>query len=235
MRVLIEGNIGAGKSSFINYLNSQFQGDVLANAKFIPEPIEKWQNVDGHNLLNLMYENPIKYGIAFQMYTMLTSFKTHMETAGLDLAFIERSWLSGKHCFLPAMVAQGSIDEPTSAVFNEWYTTLSDHLKFTPDVIIYIKTSPHVIFERVKKRNRKEEEKIDISYLILLDALHEKWLYEMIWGGNYIPADESLVFGNAIANKTLLITVDGDLNREKIKTEYEKCVQQVKSLFKKKC
>lgn len=235
MRVFIEGNIGAGKSSLINHLQSQFRGDILVNAKFIPEPIEEWQNVNGYNLFNLMYEDPNKYAVAFQMCTMLTSFKTITETAELDLAFIERSWLSGKHCFLPAMVTRGSIDEPTSAVFNEWYTTLTDHQKFKPDIIIYIKTSPHVIFERIKQRNRQEEEKIDISYLILLDTLHDKWMYEMVQAGNYIRIDENPVLYNAITNKTLLITVDGDLNHEQIKTEYEKCVRQVNSLIKKKC
>ena len=45
--VLIEGNIGSGKTTFLNHFQ-QYEDDIC----LITEPVEKWRNVgDGNNLL----------------------------------------------------------------------------------------------------------------------------------------------------------------------------------------
>lgn len=44
--VLIEGNIGSGKTTFLNHFQ-QFQDRIC----LITEPVEKWRNVRGVNLL----------------------------------------------------------------------------------------------------------------------------------------------------------------------------------------
>lgn len=57
--ISVEGNIGVGKSTFLNYFNNNVNNIV------IPEPIEKWKNVGGcFNLLEsivhlIMYLNYI--------------------------------------------------------------------------------------------------------------------------------------------------------------------------------
>lgn len=43
--VFIEGNIGAGKTTFLNHFRKY--DDVCLNT----EPVEKWRNVNGFNLL----------------------------------------------------------------------------------------------------------------------------------------------------------------------------------------
>lgn len=43
--VLIEGNIGSGKTTFLNHFQ-QFQDKIC----LITEPVEKWRNVSGVNL-----------------------------------------------------------------------------------------------------------------------------------------------------------------------------------------
>lgn len=43
--VFIEGNIGAGKTTFLNHFKKY--NDVC----LYTEPVEKWRNVDGYNLL----------------------------------------------------------------------------------------------------------------------------------------------------------------------------------------
>lgn len=45
--VLIEGNIGSGKTTFLNHFK-RFEGVCLQS-----EPVEKWRNVSGVNLLVL--------------------------------------------------------------------------------------------------------------------------------------------------------------------------------------
>ena len=51
--VVVEGNIGCGKTTFLDYF-SKFSDRV----EVLTEPVDRWRNVNGHNLLQLMYENP---------------------------------------------------------------------------------------------------------------------------------------------------------------------------------
>ena len=56
--VQIEGNIGIGKSTFINYLKKKrFKDFKKLNVKFIDESVSDWMNIDGCNLLDLYYRN----------------------------------------------------------------------------------------------------------------------------------------------------------------------------------
>ncbi len=45
LTVAVEGNIGSGKSTFLNYCSNR--PDIIVH----PEPIEKWRSVQGENLL----------------------------------------------------------------------------------------------------------------------------------------------------------------------------------------
>jgi septin family protein len=42
--VFVEGNIGSGKTTFLNYFAN-------ADVHLLSEPVEMWRNVEGHNLL----------------------------------------------------------------------------------------------------------------------------------------------------------------------------------------
>ena len=52
-RVVVEGNIGSGKSTFLEHFK-KFSDCV----DIIDEPVEEWRNIKGHNLLQMMYEDP---------------------------------------------------------------------------------------------------------------------------------------------------------------------------------
>ena len=60
----IEGNIGAGKSTFLNILDKGLNGDF----EFYPEPVSAWRNIaNGRvNLFEMMYNDPIRWGFSFQ-------------------------------------------------------------------------------------------------------------------------------------------------------------------------
>ena len=58
--VLVEGNIGCGKTTFLLQFAQFEHVDVLT------EPVDRWRNVNGHNLLQLMYDDPQRLGMLFQ-------------------------------------------------------------------------------------------------------------------------------------------------------------------------
>lgn len=166
--VFIEGNIGAGKSTLIN---------LLSESNFITtfqEPVGKWQNLNGSNLLNMMYDDPEKYSFAFQSYVMLTMMQQH--TAKVEenkIKVMERSIFTSKNCFVQAMIENNVIESPFSDILKNWYDFCQNHFKIEPNLIIYLKTDPVKLLRRIKARGREEEQTINISYLQHLHQLHE--------------------------------------------------------------
>lgn len=231
MRVFVEGNIGAGKSTFLKYLKEHSNG-----AEIIPEPIEKWEDFCGFNLLKEMYEEPAIYGTPFQMYAMLTMFEAMTNKENAKLVFFERSFLSMKHIFIPTMHTYGNMPLESVCVFIAWIDFITKNRRFEPDVIVYIKTSAQVLSQRIKNRGRQGEQEIDFDRLLILQNRYDEWINKMIERGD---ADESkLVHSNEWIIKSLfqyikpsIIIINGDLDEDEIKCEYEKCVMQLKRFW----
>ena len=68
----IEGNIGCGKSTFLELLRERFP-----EAKWIEEPVAEWQNVGGKNInmLEKYYQEPKRWGFTFQIFAIYTRIK----------------------------------------------------------------------------------------------------------------------------------------------------------------
>ncbi|MEI6805144.1 MAG: deoxynucleoside kinase [Myxococcaceae bacterium] len=174
LMLFLEGNIGAGKSSFLQIL-----ADHL-NCKVIFEPHHRWQaSDDSENILDLFYKNPKRWAYTFETYTLLTRLCDHqVHTSKHDHQFVisERSPYSGRYCFAANTHAQGHLTD------LEWelYQSLCDHLfaqhVAKPTGMIYLKTSPEICYKRLNIRNRKEESTLPLEYLEQLHAKHETWL-----------------------------------------------------------
>lgn len=74
----VEGNIGAGKSTFLNIMADQAL-ELQDIIEVVPEPVEEWQSVAGAeggegpvNLLDRFYKDPQRYAYTFQHYVLLT-------------------------------------------------------------------------------------------------------------------------------------------------------------------
>ena len=61
--VVVEGNIGSGKSTFLQHFERW-----SSQVELLPEPVESWRNLNGHNLLQQMYEQPERHSLTFQTY-----------------------------------------------------------------------------------------------------------------------------------------------------------------------
>lgn len=172
--LFLEGNIGAGKSSFLQIL-----ADHL-DCKVIFEPHHRWQaSDDSENILDLFYKNPKRWAYTFETYTLLTRLcdhQMHMSQHFDPFVISERSPYSGRHCFAANTYDQGYMSQ------LEWalYESLCDHLfaqhVALPSGIIYLRTDPKVCLERLNTRNRKEESTLPLAYLEQLHAKHESWL-----------------------------------------------------------
>lgn len=110
--ILVEGNIGSGKSSFLDIMSSWPGVEVFT------EPVDLWRNVSGVNLFEKMNKSPERWMATFQLYSTLTRFilisfqfsikKSFNRTQQMMMAqksksptvMIERSLFSERFCFV---------------------------------------------------------------------------------------------------------------------------------------
>ena len=77
----IEGNIGTGKTSFLNQLiKSNYFQSVFPDKKitYLLEPVDEWLNFkdnDGQNALNCFYKDTEKFSFSFQWLVFMTRMK----------------------------------------------------------------------------------------------------------------------------------------------------------------
>lgn len=176
--VSIEGNIGSGKSTIINFLKS-IQGDKIL---FVDEPVNEWKNifVDGKNALDHFYSDISKNSFWFQILAYITRLKLLLETIENNpgkIIICERSIYTDKHVFAQMLYEKGFFSEIEWKTYLYWFDTFKNKTKL--DYVLYVNTNPEECMNRINKRNREEEiGKIDIDYLKLCHEKHVDWLKE---------------------------------------------------------
>lgn len=172
--LIVEGNIGVGKSSFLKLLADRLDCCVVF------EPHEKWQQIgEAGNLLEKFYEDTPRWAYTFQSYAFLSRVLEQEEcvaTSSHDVIVFERSVFSDLHCFAKNCFELGTMTDLEWNLYQEWFSWLVGHHVIIPTGFIYLRGRPEVCFDRLKVRNRKEEAGVPLSYLELLHEKHEEWL-----------------------------------------------------------
>lgn len=168
--IVVEGNIGSGKSTFLKYLSG------VPDVAVYFEPVDKWRNLNGINLLQLFYEDPGRHSLTFQSYAQLTMAEVHAARTDKPIKIMERSIWSSRHVFAELMLASGSLAASEFEVLNAWFEFLrrSPYLDFGVDLVIYLRTSPDVAYQRMVARGRVEESAVSVRHVQDVHDLYEK-------------------------------------------------------------
>lgn len=173
---IVEGNIGAGKSTFLRLIKDQLQVEVIY------EPHKKWQNVVGaENLLHNFYNDMPRWAYTFQSYAFVTRIKEQEEATNknpLAVQILERSVFSDRYCFARNCYESGNMSALEWKLYQEWFSWLVGSYVAKPTGFIYLQTDPNVCYERLVKRNRHEEVGVTKEYLNQLHEKHESWLID---------------------------------------------------------
>ena len=175
--LVLEGNIGAGKSTFLDVLRRNLDIDVIF------EPTNKWQNIGASgNLLDLFYSDTPRWAYTFQSYAFISRVQTqqeHEERSTSDkVHVIERSVYCDRYCFAKNCFESGLMSELEWQIYKEWFGWLVEKYTTRPSGFVYLKASPEICYQRLTKRNRSEETEIPLAYLQALHQRHEDWLVE---------------------------------------------------------
>jgi deoxyadenosine/deoxycytidine kinase len=170
---IVEGNIGAGKSTFLRLLTQYLDVHI------VPEPHEKWQNVGGHNLLENFYVDTKRWAYSFQTYAFVTRV-IEQEKSALQhpsrVHVIERSVFSDRYCFAKNAYETGCMSAIEWHMYQDWFEWLVSQYLPKPSGIIYLKADPTICMTRLLKRNRSEEAGVPQEYLQQLHDKHEAWI-----------------------------------------------------------
>lgn len=171
--LIVEGNIGAGKSTFLSMIGSAF------NAQLVYEPVNTWQNVEGENLLERFYAETQRWAYAFQTYAFVTRVSAQEQHARFNeqsFQILERSVYSDRYCFAKNCYELGFMEDIEWKLYQDWFAWLVEQYTPTPQAFIYLRTEPEICYERLLKRNRSEETGVSLDYLQRLHQKHEDWL-----------------------------------------------------------
>lgn len=140
MKIVIDGNIGSGKTTQLNLLEAK-------NYKVHREPIEEWP-------LDLFYSDPSRWGLTFQLIIL--------ETLQPHDGIHERCPMSSKEVFW-----KGLKKTPEEARVYEW---AYQHHGWSPDLYIFLDKPTELCMQHITNRKQEGDSGVDKTLLDQLDA-----------------------------------------------------------------
>lgn len=132
---------------------------------------------------------------------------------------MERSIYSTRFCFGEALLLDGKIEKAAYDVFIKWFEYAEKCVRNQIDLIVYVRATPEVVYERIQKRNRAEEKSVPFEYICRLHDLHEQWLAQSANNNNNKNYESILpVTSSGIP----IFILDANLPSPSILREYER-------------
>lgn len=157
--ITIDGNIGCGKTSVLNYLHKYNKLSIDL------EPIESWQQY-----LDKIYSKEKKEIFKFQIRVWLDRCWIQ-EKQDKSLILMERSPYFIKNTFIKNYYNTNQISENEFIILNNLHSK-TDNI-WSCGAYIYLRSNPTNCLSRISKRNRQSENQIELEYISSLHDLHE--------------------------------------------------------------
>ena len=176
--ISLEGNIGAGKSTFIEHLETVFKKE--SGWIFLKEPVHIWETIideNGKSVLANFYEDPKKYAFAFQVMAFTTRYqelkRILKENPNCKGIICERSLEADKHIFAKMLYRDGLMNHLMYTIYDKYFQEYEGNFRL--DGLIYIDASPEICHKRIKNRSRNGESNISLEYLETCHDFHVEW------------------------------------------------------------
>jgi deoxyadenosine/deoxycytidine kinase len=166
----IVGNISTGKSTMCKKLI-----ELLPDAGIFIEDLEGQEH-----LIEAYYGDKRKWTPTMQ-FLMLDRKRMNMSDAmksDKDLNIIERTMEDNAMIFAKKQYLDGFTSEKAWKQYLKHYEDLSKTVR-KPDVYLYLKADPELLFKRKTERDRRGEEHITLEYLKEINDLYDKWIDEV--------------------------------------------------------
>jgi len=172
--IVIDANIGAGKTTLIKNLKDSLKSndDIVYN--FFEENVSSWME---EGWLQKYYSDIPRYAASFQTKVLLSHIQQKKEITEINknqshktiVNICERSAITTVNIFSNMLINDGSMDKLELGIHRQ----LLEMFEYgKPDLLIYLDVKPDMAYERLKKRSRTGECSISLEYLIKLNDMY---------------------------------------------------------------
>jgi deoxyadenosine/deoxycytidine kinase len=165
--IAVAGNMGAGKSSLVDWLRHQFD--------MVPffEPNEE------NPYLADFYGDMPRWALQSQTFFLVRRFQIHRaisRSAATDPRPIvqDRTIYEDAEIFAAHLHEAGHLGDRDWGMYQDLYLTLREEIR-PPDLMIYLRCPLKTLVQRIRKRGRSFERQIPKTYLASLERLYEAW------------------------------------------------------------
>jgi len=161
--IVVEGPIGAGKTSLARRLSEHFGKELLL------------EDPDANPFLPRFYEDPRRHALATQLYFL---FQRVQQVGGLkQIDLFNRGTVADFILDKDPLFASLTLTDDELQLYQQIYSRLMPQAP-TPDLVIYLQASSETLVERVHKRGVAYERGISEDYLVRLADAYSRFFYQ---------------------------------------------------------
>jgi deoxyadenosine/deoxycytidine kinase len=161
--IAIAGNMGAGKSTLVDFLQSQYSLDAY------------YEPNDENPYLTDFYQDMKRWSFQSQVFFLSKKFSIHQNLTASSAAVIQdRTIYEDAEIFAENLYRQRKMSKRDYLVYRELYSSIIKELR-PPDLMIYLTCSVKTLRKRIRLRGRPEEQQLPRSYLLRLQSLYDEW------------------------------------------------------------
>lgn len=162
--VAVAGNIGAGKSSIVEFLTDKYGIEPFF------EPNEQ------NPYLEDFYGDMKRWSFQSQIYFLAAKFKLHQQLDAHSSSVVQdRTIWEDAEIFAESLYRQKIMDARDYETYRALYESIQDRIR-PPDLMIYLRCPVRTVKKRIAMRGREMEQAIPTKYLSGLNKLYESWI-----------------------------------------------------------
>ncbi len=192
--VTIEGNIGAGKTTFAHLLSKHYNARLVLE-EFADNPF-----------LPKFYEKPDQYAFPLELFFMAERYKQLKEllqTKDMFQQITVSDYLFTK-CLLFAKV---NLAEEEYRLYQKLFEIINPQI-LQPEIFIYLPTPVERLQHNIKKRNREYEQSIPDEYLLNLQETYTQYIKQHNIKTLFVDASNADFLGNDTHIQTIIDALD---------------------------
>ncbi len=161
--IAVAGNIGAGKTTLVEFLTRHFQIEPL------------YEPNDENPYLEDFYRDMPRWAFHSQIFFLVRKFALHRQAeAHPGAVLLDRTIYEDAEIFAANLARMGMLPAREWGTYQQMYRTLVTTLR-PPDLLIYLRCGLKSIRARIAIRGRPEEQSIPDSYLRQLNRMYDRW------------------------------------------------------------
>lgn len=161
--IVIEGPIGAGKSTLAKMLSREL------DARLVEE------QPDENPFLGPFYQDPTRHALSVQLFFLLQRYQQQQDLAQLDLfsrGGVVADYLFAKDRLFAAM----NLSPNELFLYDRVYQSLSPRT-LVPDLVVYLQARTEVLVERINRRARSVERPIEVDYIRRVADMYTSYFF----------------------------------------------------------